>query len=181
MKDFRIYKLLLFALAILYCAYGQSQQIDFTKALKMSQVVPASPDAAGIEKFGNIPVSYATGVPDISIPVWTIKCGNLTWPVSLSYHAGGIRVDEVASCAGLGWSVIGQGVITRTRNGRPDEESSLEPAYTSITNSDYQYLYNVLDGLTDSELDIFNFNFNGRSGKFVVNQDVAFCKSHYPI
>src|SRR5829696_5186510 len=117
---FRTLALLLILLSILNNTYSQYQQVmDYRQQLKMPEVLPASPDAAGIEKFGNIPVSYSTGVPDISIPIWNIKCGNLDWPVSLSYHAGGIRVDEIASTAGLGWSVNAPGVITRSRLGRP--------------------------------------------------------------
>lgn len=170
-SGFRILAFLVFFFTISGIAYNQSQPLDFRQQLKMPEVLPASPDAAAIEKFGNIPVSYSTGVPDISIPLWSIKCGNLSWPVSLSYHAGGIRVDEIASSAGLGWSVNGPGVIIRSRAGRADEEINSEPIYTSVNNSNYQYLYSVLNGTDDSEQDIFNFNFNGKSGKFIINQD----------
>src|SRR5690242_4515895 len=104
MKGFRLSPLLAFSLAISLISYGQSDAPVY-ELYKMPKVAPPSPDVAAIEKFGNFPVSYATGVPDISIPIWTIKCGPLSWPVSLSYHAGGIKVDESASSAGLGWSV----------------------------------------------------------------------------
>lgn len=106
---FSITFLLVFAISGI--VYSQSNPIDYSQQLKMPTVLPASPDAAAIDKFGNIPVSYETGVPDISIPIYSIKCGNLSWPVSLSYHAGGIKVDEIASSAGLGWSLNAPGVI----------------------------------------------------------------------
>lgn len=166
-----IVRLLIFIIAFIEPVIGYSQQPQPNQLLKMPEVVPASPDAAAIEKFGNIPVSYTTGVPNISIPIYTIKCGSLSWPVSLSYHAGGIRVDESASMAGLGWSVNAVGSITRSRVGRHDEESNTEPVYPNITTADHAYLYAVLNGTADSELDVFNFNFNGKSGKFVVRQD----------
>ncbi|MEP7373203.1 MAG: DUF5977 domain-containing protein [Chitinophagaceae bacterium] len=168
---FQILGLVLFVFTMTGNLYSQSEAVDYKQQLKMPEVLPPSPEAAGIEKFGNIPVSYATGVPDISIPLWNIKCGNLSWPVSLAYHAGGIRVDEIASSAGLGWSVNTAGVISRSVVGRPDEENNPEPVYTAVTSNDYQYLYQVLDGIADSEQDIFSFNFNGKSGKFVINQD----------
>jgi len=145
-------------------------QVNYFNELKMPVGAPPSPEAASIEKFGNIPVGYATGVPDINIPIWKIKCGSLEWPLSLSYHAGGIKVDENASMTGLGWSLTGQGIITRTVIGKPDEQGQ-EPDYNNITPANYQYLYSVRDGLADAEFDIFSFNFNGRSGKFVVKQD----------
>jgi hypothetical protein len=147
------------------------QGVDYSQYLKTPNAMPPSPDAASIEKFGNIPVTYCTGVADISIPVWNIKCGNLTWPVSLSYHSGGIRVDEIASSVGLGWALIAPGVITRSVVGLPDEEDTGNPDYSTVSSSDYSYLYDVWHGQKDSEQDIFTFNFNGKSGKFVLNQD----------
>jgi hypothetical protein len=152
--------------------YSQAQQLLINQ-LKLPQIAPASPDAAAIEKFGNFPVNYSTGVPGVNIPLWTVQCGTLSWPVSLSYHASGIKVDESASMAGLGWSIDVLGVITRSVNGRPDEETTLgEPTnYTSVTSNDWDYLYKVNDNLADGELDLFNFSFNGRSGKFVIKHE----------
>ena len=167
-----IYSLTFLLLLTTNNGYNQTPLIN---QLKLPQIAPASPDAAAIEKFGNFPVNYSTGVPGISIPLWTIQCGTLGWPIGLSYHASGIKVDESASMAGLGWSIDGIGVITRSVNGRPDEETSLgEPAdFTQVTVNDWDYLYKVNDGLADGELDIFNFSFNGRSGKFVIKHDAT--------
>ncbi len=50
----------------------------------------ASPNAAALGKYGDIPVSYHTGVPEISIPLYTITEGSLSVPISLSYHSSGI-------------------------------------------------------------------------------------------
>jgi hypothetical protein len=41
--------------------------------------------------------------------------------------------------------------------------------YDTITYSDWQFLYSALAGHQDVQPDIFSYNFNGRSGKFVVN------------
>ncbi|MEO6328321.1 MAG: DUF5977 domain-containing protein, partial [Ginsengibacter sp.] len=171
---FRSLLLILFLLEISTNAFTQSQPIDYSQQLKMPNVLPASPDAAALRKFGNIPVSYSTGVPEISIPIYTIKCATLNWPVSLSYHAAGIKVDEIASSAGLGWSLIAPGVITRSVSGLADETSSGEPVYSNSTNyytTNPDYLIDVVNGYKDSEFDIFNFNFNGKSGKFIIKQD----------
>ena len=62
---------------------------------------PPSANAASLGKYGDIPVSYHTGVPGISIPIYTVKQGNLSLPVTLSYHSSGIKVDELASWVGL--------------------------------------------------------------------------------
>lgn len=75
------------------------------------EVLPPSPTVAGIIKYGDIPVDYSTGIPNINIPIYDIKCGNLTMPITLSYHAGGIKVDEASSWVGLGWSLFAGGSI----------------------------------------------------------------------
>lgn len=80
-----------------------------------------SANAASLGKYGDIPVSYHTGTPEISIPIYTVKQGSLSLPISLSYHSSGIRVSEVASWVGLGWSLNAGGVVTRTIHGGPDD------------------------------------------------------------
>lgn len=80
-----------------------------------------SPNAAALGEYGDFPVSYHTGVPNISIPIYTLTEGSLQFLISLSYHSSGIQVDEVASWVGLGWSLNAGGVITRMINGTPDE------------------------------------------------------------
>ncbi|MDW3197410.1 MAG: hypothetical protein R8G66_33845 [Cytophagales bacterium] len=79
------------------------------------------PNAAAFSKYGDIPVSHHTGVANISIPIFTITEGNLSLPISMSYHSGGIRVDEMASWVGLGWSLNAGGVISRSVQGGLDE------------------------------------------------------------
>src|SRR6267142_4085948 len=85
--------------------FSQAQQHvqDLIKRL-MPQPVPASPNVAALGKFGDYPVSYFTGVPDISIPIFEVKSGGLSVPITLSYHASGIKPTDVASWVGLGWA-----------------------------------------------------------------------------
>lgn len=65
---------------------------------------PVSPVAASFNVYGEIPVSKYTGIPDISIPLYTIDLGSLQIPISLSYHPAGVRVEAEASWVGLGWT-----------------------------------------------------------------------------
>lgn len=69
----------------------------------LKDYAPVAPTPASLGKYGEIPVSYHTGVPDISIPIHTLTEGSISVPISLSYHASGIRVQETASWVGLGW------------------------------------------------------------------------------
>jgi YD repeat-containing protein len=158
----------------------------------------ASPSAASLGKYVDIPVSYHTGIPQISVPLYTITEGNLSLPISLSYHAGGIKVQEPASWVGSGWALNAGGVITRTVIGGPDERGT--SAFHSLNHfSDYGYnsylkcyasfapnipnravlcdesqaddIYNIQAGHYDTEPDIFFFNFNGYTGKFFFSDD----------
>lgn len=94
----------------------QAQQVP-----TVDQYYPPPPNAASMAKYGEIPVDNFTGVANISIPLHTIQEGDLTVPISLNYHTGGIKVTEIASWAGLGWALNAGGSITRQVNGSIDE------------------------------------------------------------
>ncbi len=98
---------------------GQNSSAEFV----MPDVVPLSPEAKGIGKFGDIPVSNYTGSPDISIPIYTVKTGKLTLPITLKYHATGIEVSQEASWVGLGWNLIAGGRISYIPVGGNDQEA----------------------------------------------------------
>src|ERR1700759_3620789 len=106
-----IFSPLTIALGLLLTMHSNSSSAQDETIGKVSI---ASPNAASLGKYGDIPVSYNTGIPDINIPIYTIKSSQLQLPISLSYHAGGIKVQEQASWVGAGWALNAGGVITRT-------------------------------------------------------------------
>lgn len=85
------------------------------------RVIPPSPNATAIEKFSSIPVDYSTGIPSISYPMWSWKKNRLEYSIGLSYHAGGIKIDDIASNVGMGWALTGSGRVSRTVRGLPDD------------------------------------------------------------
>ena len=84
------------------------------------KIIPPSPNAASLAKFGDIPVSHYTGATDISIPIYTIQAKGVNVPITLSYHTGGIRLSEEAGWVGLGWALSAGGMISRTVNDKDD-------------------------------------------------------------
>jgi hypothetical protein len=73
-------------------AQSQSQSQYFSP-----QPFSRSPTATATEKYGTYKVNEFHGVPDISIPFNTIEAGGLRVPITLSYHASGNKITEVAS------------------------------------------------------------------------------------
>lgn len=87
---------------------------------KMRNVPILTPQAAAFAKYVEFPTGLYNGIPSISVPLYTITSGDITIPISLSYHAGGIKVAEEASWVGLGWNLQVGGVISRQINGKDD-------------------------------------------------------------
>ena len=98
--------------------FGQQDPNFYTRPT----TYPVAPNAFEFVKYGEIPVSKYTGVPNISIPIYTIDAGpnDLKIPISLTYHSNGFRVNEEAGWTGLGWTLNGGGTITQIVNGYDD-------------------------------------------------------------
>ena len=90
------------------------------QAPQLVKVTPPSPNAAAFQKYGEIPVSPYAGIADISIPVYTVQFRDITIPITLSYHASGIKVNEESSEVGLGWVINAGGCISRNIVGLDD-------------------------------------------------------------
>src|SRR6185503_17597888 len=111
---FMISKKMISALFFIACMNVYSQN-------KPAGPIIATPNAASLGTYGEIPVSYYTGLPTINIPIYTIKERGLSFPISLSYHAQGFRPDVHPSWVGSNWALEFGGVITRKMNKYPDE------------------------------------------------------------
>lgn len=161
--------LLLVISCLTFAAYSQT--------VKGWEVVPPSPDAAALGKYGNTPVGMFTGTPEISIPLYTVKTKKLELPISMSYHASGFRVSELAPWTGLGWTLNAGGLITRSAVGLGDDSgggflyNNNNQSASEIDQNDLQWLIQVSNGIADNESDFYFYNFAGRSGKFVFDDN----------
>jgi Family of unknown function (DUF5977) len=174
---------------------GQAQDARIPK------VVPPSPDAAALQKYGDIPISAYTGTPNISIPLYEIKSGNISIPISISYNASGIKVADESSRVGLGWVLNAGGVISRSVVGGDDFEFQTYSYNNQTTfeipkapRFDQAQNYNIKEGCNvtlsgyginytipsnifsdggnyDLQPDQYSYNFNGHSGKFILRRN----------
>ena len=156
-------------------------QVD-TALDQLRTVVPPSPNASSLGKFGEWPVSLYTGLPDISVPIYTLKSRSLSVPISLSYHPAGVRVGELASWVGLGWALNAGGVITRSVRGDPDEETYFTDAklfsnknnFCSTFLNDTTYFTEIgraANGNMDFQQDTYSLNALGKNYRIYFDAD----------
>jgi hypothetical protein len=173
-------------------AQGSSAQL-------LPKIIPPSPNVAALQRYGEIPVSPYTGVPNISIPLYEIKAGGITIPISISYHASGIKVADEASRVGLGWALNAGGVISRVIMGFDDfipsgynptayHSSSIPDLQTGIKGQREIYgnikrgseingfagISNfgaLLENGHNFQPDVYYFNLGGYAGKFFLKRN----------
>lgn len=166
--------------ALIYCNSLYSQNKD---------IIPPSPQTAAFVKYINYNVSPYNGLPEISIPLYNIELKDISIPISLSYHASGIRYGQANGEVGVGWSLNPGYRVSRTVYGRPDELFT-KPSNASIWDSLYtyqndyqldnfisQFLYRYDNNIprpynhamVDGEFDIFNFSLPSESGSFIIS------------
>lgn len=118
-------------------------------------------------------VDLYTGTGSVSVPIYGYSIAGLNCGVSLSYNAKGIRVDQLASSVGLGWSLNAGGSITRQVKGMEDEvtmpaqysgsdylEGIIVPGANTTLYTDGSGNYQTTD---DQEFDLYHLNLCGRS------------------
>ncbi|KAA9042052.1 hypothetical protein FW778_08555 [Ginsengibacter hankyongi] len=125
-------------------------------------------------ELSSVPVNIFTGVPQIGVPIYSYSSprNGLSLNISLDYYAGGVQVAQSAGTVGVGWYLNAGGSIVRTVRGAPDDMPTSGYLYAAAIPTDYRsngdkYFFDSLD----AQQDIFQFNFNGRSGKFFMGKN----------
>jgi hypothetical protein len=163
----------------------------------INKMFAAAPTANNLMKFEEVPVSYYTGIPDISIPLIGMSTSGteIGIGVQLKYHPLSAKPEDRSGETGLGWSLIAGGTISRTiRGGGIDEKNvtigfSTPPKvkfgiYNEVYNptgklmrdepydqNEYKYASGL--GKFDTEYDLYQYNFMGQSGRFYITKDAG--------
>ncbi len=181
------------ALCIFHSTFLFAQTGDFGCRLPQEFSL-ASPDVMALGKYGMQPPDLSKGLPNISIPLYTIEEKGISFPISLNYNYSGYRPREETSWVGLGWTISSDAVITRIVRGAPDNAKHLIKSYdefgysnrdSMIEGQDYFYddyykRFNLTanrlnKGYYDGQPDMYIYNFNGYSGRFIYVNDSAIC------
>lgn len=133
---------ILIILQLLILLYVEAQ--NPTMPTRNYQLIPQTPILSQFQRYDEQPVSEYTGIPNISVPVYNIQMEEVSIPIDLRYHAGGIKVNQDASWVGLGWDLSFYSVI-QTINDLDDlstTETKMLPDWLPTPSSSiYQYPY----------------------------------------
>lgn len=139
--------------------------------LDVPRIVPISPTAAAMEKYQNYPVDYCTGIPNITIPLYEIIAGEVSIPITLSYHASGIKPKERSGLAGTGWILNLEPSISRQINGVSDSDeygwfnrTYLQNQVPSDEKQKLIYYGEIVDNKRDTYPDKITYKLPGRGG-----------------
>ena len=137
-KSKHLHLLLLFSLIILV-KFSTGQNINDV-TIKYPASIP-TPNVSALGNFGQIPVDYQTGIPDISIPLYTVSSKTLQVPISVKYHASGIKPNLYPGWVGLNWALQAGGEINRIVCAIPDEADEVPAGNTSGTGDNLGYYF----------------------------------------
>lgn len=157
-------------------SFGQTPSDD----PRIAKVLPPSPEASALVSAGVESVSLFSGKAQASIPFYTIKLDEFTLPVGLQYNSGGLKINESPTKEGLGWSISGIGVVTRSVRGKPDDGSTIirktEPPAAipgNPTTAEKKDFYDNVSGSGnyDAAADEFSVSAPGLALKFILDEN----------
>ncbi|QOI98552.1 MAG: hypothetical protein HRU69_14140 [Flammeovirgaceae bacterium] len=136
--------------------------------LERSHIYP-SPNVSAAVSASAIDMNYYTGTANISIPFHTLNGRDFAIPISVDYRTTGIKVHDVSSPVGLGWSLNANAfAVTRVVRGLPDDskpncsvDGTGKVTRQSMWNSHFEHC--------DSERDVFYFNHPFGNGKLFID------------
>ncbi|MGM9475208.1 PKD domain-containing protein [Pedobacter sp. GSP4] len=151
---------------------------------------------AGVSGAQIVSVNQSSGAAAINIPIYTLKRGKITVPISLFYYGSGVRAKDIEGSAGMNWQISAGGAITREMRDVPDDLADNSKGWLYNNNAikinnftiandgnqgtcndegaDHSYIANNLGDLSDTEPDVFNISVPGLSCK------LFFDGSHQP-
>ncbi|ODS89923.1 MAG: hypothetical protein ABS44_02890 [Chryseobacterium sp. SCN 40-13] len=130
---------------LLLCLLGYISASSQVQQINYGDLPKPVPSVSSVATNNEAPVSMATGIPDIRIPITEISSVDpqISARLTLSYNPYNIHDDEYISHVGLGWDLFSGGVITRTIVNDLDERYDNETAndYTVNQFDDIYYYY----------------------------------------
>ena len=101
----------------------------FSPIFSQGPQLPSAPGATAMSysKYADIFPNLYNGALSVPISLYNISEGPLSHDVGIQYHTAGIRVNELSSEIGLGWSGTYGGLVTLRRRGLGDIKDESTP------------------------------------------------------
>ena len=159
----------LLALAALFifgqhCTAQVSEMPDFKSIF--TDTPTASPEMASMVRNITYPVNYSTGLVNISIPLFEIKCADIKIPITLNYHASGVKLGAASGWVGQNWSLQCEPMISRTIRGRDDFYSNFK-CDIDFNDKSQSYGYFIAKNIRDGQPDEYYFSLPEYQGEFI--------------
>ncbi|WP_284464731.1 hypothetical protein [Chryseobacterium sp.] len=141
------------------------------------RVIAPNLDANALGVFDKQSVNLSTGTPSIGVLLHAIRVGDLELPIKLQYDASGIKVGQMATSVGLGWSINNSGILTQEVRDKIDGQSNnVIQQYINTPTYDgrnailynHQHLTQPYTG-DDLETDSYSINYFGNTIPFFYN------------
>lgn len=170
--------LLSLSLLLLTALSTQARQQPHT----LPRLIPRSHDAVVVNNAHRIPASESTGIADVSIPLADLQIGSFALPITLRYNKSGLKVNEVPSSVGDGWSLHYGGMISFQQHGLHDFKTAglfdggiSSASMTSLksflrghltTSQQNTWLDKLINSTADAEFDQYQYIYPGKSGAY---------------
>ena len=196
-------KLLLWLGLVLCVVSITSYAQDYNSFTPPTPVLQSSPTSQSFDRYTFYPVSHATGVVDISVPLYSLKIREYSLPIELKYHSAGIKHKDIPYPIGYGWQMFPSLRITRQLNGgKADELFMISPEKMQETElflrqntgrpTDITAMNKILDIVDlgpegtqstsiDADYDMFTISLPNQSGSFILQRNSTNDLSCIPI
>lgn len=147
-----------------------------------------TPKALEMTRYGHMPPDLNSGVYSCDIPIYTYEDKDFSIPVSLHYSSSGFQPAKMSDEAGLHWTLMAGGAITREIVGVDDfglnglfgcgievNDSLMYHMIQPANTNHYYFGYNsnntpsIYGHSQECSSDRYHFTFPGHSGSFVMN------------
>ena len=125
-----------------------------------------SPQSYAFEKYGNVPINLYTGTLDLKVPIYSLSIGNGNKiDIVISYDSSGFIPRKKSDYAGMNWSLLAGGRITRTMKRMPDEYKGNPTHFGGNPFDTGMNLHGFLTGVRLNAYNNFNvYNLNSGAG-----------------
>ncbi|WP_118953133.1 hypothetical protein [Taibaiella helva] len=131
MKPYLKHYLLILHLAAIPTAAFSQRGLGATEA--DAKMLPGGAGSGG-GMSGIYSPNLFDGTANINIPIFQYSTEGADYGIGLSYNTLGVKLDELASVAGMHWTLRAEGSISRTVKDLPDELAmTIDTIYTSNT------------------------------------------------